>query len=119
MSFVCGGHFNLLVEKARQKSDAMSKLMQKSDDDIVNETNRYKMAVHDGTCEKSAMCGDTSILIWREPFDINVYSYYKKIQSTYGLYEGTWMEVNQLPYDGDLDDPAYQTNDMLVVSINW
>ena len=118
MSFVCGERFNRLAEKVQQDKNKTSKLMEKSDDDIVTETNGYKMTVHNGTCEHHAKQGSKFWTFWRNPFDVESYEHYKKIQSTYGLYEGTWVEVKRMRYEEAelINDEA---GDMLVVSINW
>ena len=54
------------------------------------------MYLYNGTSEREAKKGFKSLVCYRNPFDVETYEHYKKIQSAYGLYEQTLMELNRM-----------------------
>ena len=109
---------NHLVDQHQQKLNKIAKLMVKSGDDVVDSANRFKVDLFNGECESSARIGHKSHIVWRNPYDDETCNYYKNIQSEYGSYEGTWMEVNRMRFQGN-DYITDENGDTLVVSINW
>ena len=110
-----GQRLSQLSQANKKKWEQIDELTKPCLDETQRRANSYKVSLLEGTYENYAKLGHNDVTVWNNPYDEEGELWFKKVQSAYGSFEDTWLEVHRLTNNASPSGSC----DTLLVTLNW